>query len=64
MVEEKNAMLNNTLRQVPLFAQLKDDELRCVEQGEELWLSPGEEFITDCTRAAKRSGSCYKKSGC
>jgi hypothetical protein len=23
----KNAMLNNTLRQVPLFAQLKDDEL-------------------------------------
>ena len=47
MVEEKNAMLNNTLRQVPLFAQLKDDELRCVEQGEELWLSPGEEFITE-----------------
>jgi hypothetical protein len=36
MVEEKNAMLNNTLRQVPLFAQLKDDELRYVEQGEEL----------------------------
>jgi signal transduction histidine kinase len=47
MVEEKNAMLNNTLRQVPLFAQLKDDELRYVEQGEELWLSPGEEFITE-----------------
>src|SRR5438067_6198362 len=47
MVEEKNAMLNNTLRQVPLFAQLKDDELRCVEQGEELWLSSGEEFITE-----------------
>jgi signal transduction histidine kinase len=40
-------MLNNTLRQVPLFAQLKDDELRCLEQGEELWLSPGEEFITE-----------------
>ena len=63
-------MLNNTLRQVPLFAQLRDHELRCVEQGEELWLSPGEEFITEgracreflCT--AKRSGSCYKKSVC
>src|SRR5215216_7329306 len=40
-------MLNNTLRQVPLFAKLKDDELRCLEQGEELWLSPGEEFITE-----------------
>jgi CRP-like cAMP-binding protein len=40
-------MLNNTLRQVPLFAQLRDHELRCVEQGEELWLSPGEEFITE-----------------
>jgi signal transduction histidine kinase len=40
-------MLNNTLRQVPLFAHLKDDELRCVEQGEELWLSPGEEFVTE-----------------
>ena len=40
-------MLNNTLRQIPLFAQLRDHELRCVEQGEELWLSPGEEFITE-----------------
>ena len=40
-------MLNNTLRQVPLFAQLRDDELRCVQQGEELWLSSGEEFITE-----------------
>jgi signal transduction histidine kinase len=40
-------MLNNTLRQVPLFAQLSDHELRCVEQGEELWLSSGEEFITE-----------------
>jgi CRP-like cAMP-binding protein len=40
-------MLNNTLRQVPLFAQLKDNELRCLEQGEELRLSPGEEFITE-----------------
>lgn len=40
-------MLNNTLRQVPLFAQLKNEELRCLEQGEELWLPPGEEFITE-----------------
>jgi signal transduction histidine kinase len=40
-------MLNNTLRQVPLFAQLRDDELSCVQQGEELWLSSGEEFITE-----------------
>jgi signal transduction histidine kinase len=40
-------MLNNTLRQVPLFAQLRDDELKCVQQGEELWLSSGEEFITE-----------------
>jgi signal transduction histidine kinase len=40
-------MLNNTLRQVPLFVQLRDDELRCVQQGEELWLSSGEEFITE-----------------
>ncbi len=39
--------LNATLRKVPLFAELKDDELRCVQQGEELWLSPGEEFITE-----------------
>lgn len=40
-------MLNNILRQVPLFAQLRDDELRCVEKGEELWLPQGEEFITE-----------------
>ena len=40
-------MLNNIPRQVPLFAQLKDDELRCREQGEEIWLEPGEEFITE-----------------
>lgn len=42
-----DTVLNATLRKVPLFAELKDDELRCVEQGEELWLSPGEEFITE-----------------
>lgn len=42
-----DTVLNATLRKVPLFAQLKDDELRCVEQGEELWLSAGEEFITE-----------------
>jgi len=42
-----DTVLNATLRKVPLFARLKDDELRCVEQGEELWLSPGEEFITE-----------------
>ena len=46
-------MLNNTLRQVSLFAQLKDDELRCLEQGEELWLSPGEAFITEGQPAGK-----------
>jgi signal transduction histidine kinase len=40
-------VLHNTLRQVPLFAQLKDNELRCVEQGEDLWLPPGEEFFTE-----------------
>lgn len=40
-------MLNNTLRQVPLFAQLKDDELRCLQQGEELWLPQGEEVYTE-----------------
>lgn len=40
-------MLNNILQQVPFFARLKDDELRCVQQGEELWLSRGEEFITE-----------------
>lgn len=40
-------MLNDTLRQVPLFAQLNDDELSCLKQGEELWLSSGEEFITE-----------------
>jgi signal transduction histidine kinase len=42
-----DTVLNATLRKVPLFAELKDDELRCVEQGEELWLSAGEEFITE-----------------
>src|SRR5216684_5282581 len=42
-----DTVLNATLRKVPLFAELKDDELRCVEQGEELWLSLGEEFITE-----------------
>jgi signal transduction histidine kinase len=42
-----DTMLNATLRKVPLFAELKDDELRCVEQGEELWLPQGEEFITE-----------------
>jgi signal transduction histidine kinase len=42
-----DTVLNATLRKVPLFAQLKDDELRCVEQGEELWLSLGTEFITE-----------------
>jgi signal transduction histidine kinase len=42
-----DTVLNATLRKVPLFAQLEDDELRCVEQGEELWLSAGEEFITE-----------------
>ena len=42
-----DTVLNATLRKVPLFAELKDDELRCVEQGEELWFSPGEEFITE-----------------
>ena len=47
MGEEKNTMLKNTLRQVPLFAELKDNEFRCLEQGKELWLSPGEEFITE-----------------
>ena len=47
MGEEKNAMLINILRQVPLFAQLKDEELRCINQGEEIWLEPGEEFITE-----------------
>ena len=42
-----DTVLNATLRKVPLFAKLKDDELRFLEQGEELWLSPGEEFITE-----------------
>ena len=42
-----DTVLNATLRKVPLFAELKDDELRCVEQGEELWFSPGTEFITE-----------------
>jgi CRP-like cAMP-binding protein len=42
-----NAMLNNTLHQIPLFAQLKDDELRCLQQGEELWLPQGEEVYTE-----------------
>jgi signal transduction histidine kinase len=42
-----DTVLNATLRKVPLFARLKDDELRCVEQGEELWFSPGTEFITE-----------------
>ena len=42
-----DTVLNATLRKVPLFAQLKDDELRCVEQGEELWFPPGTEFITE-----------------
>ena len=42
-----DTVLNATLRKVPLFAELKDDELRCLEQGEELWLSLGEEFITE-----------------
>ena len=42
-----DTVLNATLRKVPLFAELKDDELRCVEQGEELWFSPGAEFITE-----------------
>jgi signal transduction histidine kinase len=42
-----DTVLNDTLRKVPLFAELKDDELRCVEQGEELWFPPGEEFITE-----------------
>ena len=42
-----DTVLNATLRKVPLFAELKDDELGCFEQGEELWLSPGEEFITE-----------------
>lgn len=40
-------MLRDMLRQVPLFAHLKDEELRCVQQGEELWLPEGEEFITE-----------------
>lgn len=40
-------MLNNTPRQVPLFVQLKDDELRCLQQGEELWLPQGEEVYTE-----------------
>ena len=30
-----DTVLNATLRKVPLFAELKDDELRCVEQGED-----------------------------
>ncbi|MBD0360771.1 MAG: cyclic nucleotide-binding domain-containing protein [Nitrososphaeraceae archaeon] len=47
MGKEKNAMLINIPRQVPLFAQLKDEELRCINQGEEIWLEPGEEFITE-----------------
>ena len=41
------SVLNATLRKVSLFTELKDNELRCVEQGEELWFSPGEEFITE-----------------
>jgi signal transduction histidine kinase len=45
MVE--NTRLNEILRQVPLFASLKDEELRCVQQGEELWLPQGETFITE-----------------
>jgi signal transduction histidine kinase len=44
---KENIISFNTLRQVPLFAQLKDEELRCVQQGEELWLSPGEEVSTE-----------------
>ncbi len=40
-------MLNNTLRQVPLFAKLRDDELRCIDKGEEIWLEPRGEFITE-----------------
>jgi signal transduction histidine kinase len=45
MVE--TSRLNNILRQVPLFAQLKDSEITCLEQGEELWLPQGEAFITE-----------------
>lgn len=39
--------LNDILRQVPLFAQLNDNEITCLEQGEELWLPQGEAFITE-----------------
>jgi signal-transduction protein with cAMP-binding, CBS, and nucleotidyltransferase domain len=43
----ENTKLNDTLRQVPLFAQLSDSELTCLEQGEELWLPQGAAFITE-----------------
>ena len=39
--------LNDILRQVPLFAQLNDNEITCLEQGEELWLPQGEALITE-----------------
>jgi CRP-like cAMP-binding protein len=43
----KDTRLNNIFRQVPLFSQLKDDEISCLEQGEEMWLMQDEEFITE-----------------
>jgi signal transduction histidine kinase len=43
----ENSKLNDILRQVPLFAQLSDNELMCLEQGEELWLPPGAAFIIE-----------------
>jgi signal transduction histidine kinase len=39
--------LNDTLRKVPVFAQLSDNELVCLKQGEELWLPPGAAFINE-----------------
>ena len=42
-------MLNNipTPSSSALFAQLKDDELRCLQQAEELWLPQGEEVYAE-----------------
>ncbi len=41
--------LKETLRQIPLFAQLKDDRelLPILEQGKEIWLEPGQRLRSE-----------------
>jgi signal transduction histidine kinase len=47
LYEAQNKTLHNSLRQVPLFLHLKNQQFESIERGNELWLEAGDLLVTE-----------------